>query len=256
MNNYYYQCSIFAGIILFCYGCSLNTPPSSVNVKPDFSLSGCFDANYQHKSADEIGRMKTAEKLDELVREQLYHMPSIDNYGFEVIGRSLRKDGEAVLPELAQYLKAFDNNRASTCGEKRFLVVIITADDLDNHVFRIRGSKIGRLLIEELESQILKLEGTSSNDQEQVPITLVLHANNVLNGLKGINIVDRKIQDTLRVRGNITLNDEELSSFVGFLTLKYPSYPSWSEVGDFGPPPTFKDVQKYTEAFAEFKRKE
>jgi hypothetical protein len=216
----------------------------------------CGEDNYAHKAETEIAEMTPAQRVNEYVKEQVYHMPSDDNYGFAIIVKYIRKDGVNVLPVLTEYVNAYQPKDASQCERTRFFVAYSRADDLDNMVFRVRGTKEGSIMIDALERAIQRMrevgfDKADSKNNKDFSFAL-LH----LNGLKGINSIDNEIKNTLRARNNILLTDKELLDFTDFLISRDPYYPTWSELDESGPPPRLlKDSKRFYEAYLQFKAK-
>jgi len=243
-------CVLFGGLNLFA--CSL----SSMDHKLDsVKMSPCVEDNYRHKSEAEIAAMTPAQRIDEAVKEQLYHMPAAENYGFAIIGKYIRRDGVKIFPILAAHMNAYDPTRASKCEMMRFFVAHMTAENLDASIIRLRGTEEGRLAIEALEKAVQRMQEASMDDPKYGPLSDFDFTKSHLRMLKGVNISDGQIRDTLRVRHNVQLTDDELFAFSIFLTALDPKYPSWSEVGEVGPPMLLKDSKRYYDAYLEFKAK-
>jgi hypothetical protein len=72
---------------------------------------------------------------------------------------------------------------------------------------------------------------------------------------RGTNIRDEMIRATLQSRHKVQMTESEYLEFSNFLTSLDPTYPIWSEVGEYGPPTTLKESKRYYEAYVKFKAK-
>lgn len=217
----------------------------------------CGKENYRHKSESEIAAMTPAQRIDEIIKEQVYHMPSFDKYS-DVIKKYIRKDGVKILPVLTRYMNEYSPESFSKC--ERLSVVLFTvsaleADDLDNSVIRLRGTKEGKLAIEALERGIERMRkaGFDKDNHEMNSDFnfLLLH----LKGQKGINVRDEIIMNTLQAQHKVQIAESEMLEFSNFLTSLDPTYPSWSKIGGHSPPVVLEDSKKYYEAYLKFKAK-
>jgi hypothetical protein len=238
------------------------TVVTSPTPKPDT----CVEANYKHKSEAELTAMPPAQRIDEVVKEQLYHMPNVEDYPAS-LGIYLRKDGVQVMPVLTEYMNAYDPKNYSKCEGMRFHVAFTRSGDIDDNVVRLRGIKEGQLAIDALERGIERMRDAGfdkSNHKRSGDFNFaLLH----LKLLKGINISDRSIMDTFWVQHKIKMSDSELLEFCNFLILRDPTYPAWSEMtglikdhsrtNEAGYPLQvylLKKPERYYEAYLEFKK--
>lgn len=251
---------LFVGFNFFAcnFGSVSYKPISESDVmltSPTPNTDGCVEEDYRHKAEAELAVMTPAQRIDEEVKEQLYHMPDIDDYGVSSLNKYIRKDGVRVLPVLVEYMNAYDPKSASKCDRKRFYIAFARSSDLDNIVIRLRGTKEGLLTIEALERAIGRMREAGLDDPKYGYLSDFDFASLHLKELKGINIQDGKIRDTLRVRHNVEITDEKLVEFSNFLISLDPTYPSWSETGEYGPPMLLKESKKYYDAYLKFKKK-
>jgi len=79
-------------------------------------------------------------------------------------------------------------------------------------------------------------------------------ASHYLEMAKGTNIRDEMIEATLQAKHKIQMTDEELLEFSNYLVSLDPTYPTWSDVGEAGPPALVKDSKRYYDAYLEFKK--
>lgn len=222
-----------------------------------FGTDDCGKVSYRHKSEAEIAAMTPAQRIDELIKEQVYHMPAFDNYS-DVIKKYIRKDGVKILPVLTRYLNEYNPESFSKCKDLSvglFTISSAEADDLDNSVIRLRGTKEGKLTIKALERGIERMRkaGFDKDNHEMKSDFNLLSLH--LNGLKGINVHDEIIMNTLRARHKVQITESEILMFSNFLTSLDPSYPSWSKIGGQNLPPVLDDSKKHYEAYLKFKAK-
>lgn len=214
----------------------------------------CVEENYSHKSEAQLAAMTPVQLIDEEVKEQLYHMPSFDNYGF-LIYKYVRKAGVKILPVLIQYVNEYDPKTPSKCERTRFYVASEEMSGLDRGLIRIRSVKDGQVAVEAIERAVDRMKNAGFDKKEHKYSGYFDFAMLVLKGLKGINERDVLIRDTLRRRHDVQMTDAELLEFSNFLVSLDPTYPTWSEIGEYGPPALLKDPNKYFEAYLKFKVK-
>lgn len=123
----------------------------------------CQKLNYKHKSEAEIAAMTPAQRIDEMVSEQLYHMLSLSDETADIINDYIHKDGVKILPISTEYLNDYDPGHPDCEDRKgmRFFVAGAYLGDLDSTVIRLRASTEGRLAIDALERGLgrMKSEG-------------------------------------------------------------------------------------------------
>lgn len=262
----------FVGIYSFaCDVGLLNHKPTSesqaVITSPTPNTDGCVEENYRHKSEAELTAMTPAQRVDEDVKEQLYHMPNTEDYPVLTLGKYLRKDGVQVLPLLTEYMNAYDPKNSSKCEKTRFFVAFTRVSGLDNSVVRLRGIKEGQLAIDALGRAIERRREAVLDDPKLGPISDFDFVVFSLQELKGINMTDDSIRDTFWVRHKIEMSDSELLEFSNFLILRDPTYPAWSDtnlikdhsrINEAGNPLKvfiLKKPERYYEAYLEFKKR-
>ncbi len=253
---------LFVGISFFaCDLGGLNQNHKSENETSASSspieTDDCGKQNYKHKSETEIAAMTSAQRIEEMVNEQIYHMPALgDDYG-SLINKYTKKDGIKILPILIKYMNDYNPNKFSDCDRysMRFFIATVEASNLDNNFIRLRGTKEGQLAIESLERGIERMRKAGFDKDDHRKNGNYESALLYLELLEGINIHDDDIISTLQARHNIQMNESESLKFSNFLTSLDPTYPSWSEVGEYGPPRVLENSEKYYEAYLKFKAK-
>ncbi len=218
------------------------------------------EIRYEHKTEAEIATMTSEQLINESVQEQLHHKfsnwtnDSHDrDYGF-VLGSYIHKKGIEVLPVLTKYINAYDPKNSSKCEKTRFEIASHTLSGIDYSIIRLRGISDGQAAIEALSNavELMKRAGFENGGYENR--SEIESATLDLKEVQGVTIIDSDIQNTLRVQHNIQLTDAELLEFSNFLVALDPSYPRWSEPGDYGPPRLLKDSKKYLDAYRKFKK--
>lgn len=238
------------------YACDLRSPNNRqtsgnevVILSPPPKTDNC--KNYRHKSEAEIGSWPLSRQIDELIKEQRCHKIDIHDEYSSLVFKYVRKDGVNALPILGRHMDSYYPKHDDRVEEhtKPFFAVSVIADDLDNRVVRLRGTKEGRLIIEALDRGIERMRkvGFSRDWLEN----LVQFSKNQ----KGTNIIDNYISNSLREYHKIDMTDDEQLQFSNFLVSLDPTYPSWSELGEDGPPATLKESRRYYEAYLEFQKR-
>lgn len=250
-------------VVINLFGCnfgSLNYKASSeselVVTSPTPDTSGCVEKNYRHKSEAELAAMTPRQLIDENVKEQLYHAPALDDlYSGDLIYKYIRKAGVNILPVLTDFMNAYDPKNASKCESTRFFVAMGDASGFDRGLMRLRGIKDGQLAIEALEMAVERMRAAGfDNDENRQKSGLDLALLN-LRSQKGTNERDWLIQNTLRLRQNVQITDDNLMEFSNFLISLDPAYPTWSEVKGSGPPWVLMRSKRYYKAYLKFKAK-
>ncbi len=230
-----------------------------VATSPTPYTNACTEENYRHKSEAEIAAMTPRQLIDEELKKEL-HIDSFDSYSALadygwLINQFIRKAGIKVLPILTEHMNAYEPKSASRCEENRFFVAFKTAHDIDGVVIRLRGTNEGLATIEALDGALRRMKDTGSDKPEHAQHKEYKAYMEHQERLRGGNLTDGIIRDTLRVKHNIQMSDEELLEFSNFLTGLDPTYPSWSEMGEYSAPMVLKDSKRYYEAYLKFKEK-
>lgn len=231
-----------------------NSESEILAASPTPNTDACQEENYKHKSEAEIAAMTLAHRINEELKEQLHHMPAGagDEY-LLLLSEYIRMDGVKVMPVLTEIANQHKPNTTSRCERLRFFVAVFTANDIDEGSIRLRGTKEGLSTIEALEGALQRMkEAGFDNEKYEKDYYYYLED---LKRLRGTSIRDSIIRDTLRVKHNIQMSDNELLEFSNFLTSLDPTYPGWSKIESATPPLVLKDSKKYYEAYLKFKAK-
>jgi hypothetical protein len=204
--------------------------------------------------------MSASQLFDEQVKEQHYHSAigwgpkdHDDSYAFS-IGRHLDIiDPRIIVPILSGVFADFNPKAASDCGATKFHVASATLSDLDNGKIRIRSFPEGRKAIDALETAVDKLRKAGFDAPDHPKAFLFNLSDHNVQMAKETNIRDEMIRASLETRNRVTMTEAEYIDFSNFLTTLDPKYPTWSEVGDYGPPTLVKDSGRYFEAYRKFK---
>jgi len=248
-------------LTLFLHGLSSCTFESR-NGSETSSATGkqeCAENPYRHKSIEELSAMSPSQLIDESIKEQLYHQGDSSNvenhdnaYAFSFDQYLKKVEVQKLLTVLTQYL-VYDPGTESKCKETGFFVASATVGSIDNGVVRLRALPEGRLAIAALEKSVQRLKDAGLADTDHDRNYLFNLSAHQLEMAKGTSIRDEIIRATLEVRHKIQMSESEYLEFSNYLTSVDPKYPTWSEVGEYGPPTLVKDSQKYFDAYAKFK---
>lgn len=215
----------------------------------------CEVPDYRHKSDDELSVMTPQQLIEEGVREQLYHMPSFDEYAGAMINKYLRKHHSvAVLPVVTKHIADYDPASGDRCQSLRLFVSVAEASGRDRGSIRLRGLAEGKLLIAALEQAVDRMRKAGDGNEANSLTSRVDLYTLQLKALKGTNERDEIIRSTLRHRHDVDLSDAELLEFSNFLISIDPEYPTWSGIAD----PLkmlLEDSQKYYRAYQKYKSK-
>ena len=219
--------------------------------------------SYQHKTENEIAALSPTERVNEYLKERDYHAP-FDPVGKENDGRDqsvlikdyIRKDGAKALPALANIANSYQPTRSGVSEQGgRFEEVFFLAEDIDNVAIRIRATEEGRAAIKVFADVLNRMKEAGYDDETHKWNKIYLAYMDKLKTMKGerISFTDGHIQDTLRIKHNINVSDEEMVKFAKYLTSLTPIYPSQCEIR-FPPPPLIcKDSEEFYKAYLKFK---
>ena len=209
--------------------------------------------NYKHKSESEIARMTPEQRIDEQILESDNHSlwNSSDDKQSEIITKYRRLDGAKGLSYLAQLIDSYNPKRVRS---DRSHAALMMASEVDERVVRLRASAEGREAMKAIERLAVRSKDPDSKFESIAEMTLKF--------VRGTNMTDEAIQNSLWLRHRIKLSDQEMLRFTNFLIARDPTYPSWSEqkferindadareVNDFGVAVTQIFVMKNPERF-------
>jgi hypothetical protein len=237
-----------------------------------FASLATHAAWYKHKSEADLVAMTPAQRVDEWVNEQVYHRYDVLDEQRSLIRGYVTLDGIKAMPRLIEIIDEYDPTRfregKGRRGE-RFDACVEMLGYIDNFGVRLRSAEDGKKAINALESAIERMRkaGYGQPDQHEweqhgrfdVAVSQLKDA-------KGINFTDRAVKETLRIVYKVTLTDAEMLELYNFLIVRFPDYPSWSNLKEVkdetqynsaGYPLQFfilKTPERHYEAYLEFKK--
>jgi hypothetical protein len=217
--------------------------------------SVCGDRYFKHKSEAEIAAMSPEEKMDQMVLEQMFHLPALDDDNFTLLHLYIINDGIKILPKAIEYMNEYDPN-TQECKQRsdaRLLTAAIYIDSVDSAKFRIRAIENGRVAINALEQAIerrrkSRLDADDYDGRGNLLSTL-------LTGPKGRATKDELIEETLEKQYNIKMSEAELIEFTNFLISLDPAYPSWTNILGWAEM-TQAESDRYHQAYQKFKTRQ
>lgn len=214
----------------------------------------CGDAQFEHKTETEIAAMSPEEKMDQMVLEQMFHVPFSGDDNYKLLHDHLVQDGLKILPKAIEYANAYDP-KASECRDRanaRLLTAAMYLHLVDFVKIRLRGVESGRNAIDALEQAIVRKSKEDIENQKGSSSRTNL-LTTLLNQIRGGGIIGDEIQQALRDRYNIHLSDNEMLQLSNFLISLDPSYPSWRSFGRDEMSPS--ESEKFYNAYLKFKSK-
>jgi hypothetical protein len=215
--------------------------------------SDCGNRDFKHKSEAEIAAMSPEEKMDQMVLEQMFHLPGFNDDNYELLHLYIINDGIKIVPKAIEYMNEYDPN-AQECKERseaRLLTAAMYIDHVDNAKFRIRTIENGQVAINALEQAIERRRKSrldADNDSSRERLLSIF-----LNKLKGESIKDDSIKEGLEKHYNIKMSEAEAMEFTNFLISLDPAYPSWTK--GFGwVAMTKEESDLYYQAYQKFKK--
>lgn len=256
---------LFVVINLFSYNImALESGNEKLTTSPTHSNADCFEKKYEPKSEASIASMSPRQLIDELIESH----PSAFRTYKEVadyqdsIEKRIRQTGNEALPVLIEHInnsfRAPDDFR---CDNLRFSTVQRMAHDIDRFDFRLRGTDMGKRTVDAFERAVERVEKPGFTKKD-----VSYYRTMFLKDIKGINHIDRHIQDTFRVRYGIEMSESELVEFSNFLIELDPTYPSWSgtdfikdysQINGAGNPRqvyVLKDSERFYKAYQKFRK--
>jgi hypothetical protein len=188
------------------------------------------EKNYRHKSEAEIARMTPDQRIDEQISEDKYHMRELTDKQYDLIRKYRLEDGLKGWSHLVELIGTYNPRRTR---DNRYSLAVMMANDLDERVVRLRASPEGRSIIAAVERVFARMAAAGKRYD--------LNEGD-LRWLKGVNLTDDAVRETLRVKYKIEISGSELLEFSNYLVKRDPTYPSWSEQ-DF-----IKDYSRINEA--------
>jgi hypothetical protein len=255
-------------VLIFCLLVITETNGQKVNRNGTAHIpSGnvCLEKNYKPKSESQIVAMSPRQLIDERIKSYpgaFRTYEELANYE-DSIEKRIRQAGVKALPVLTEYMNnSFHSQSAFKCDDSHFATVQRIANDIDRFEFRLRGTSEGKQTIDAFERAIKRIEkpGFAKKDKSY-------YRTMFLSYLKGINEIDRAIQDTFWVNNGIKMSESELLEFSNFLTARNSAYPSWSDkdfikdysrINEAGNPLQVYIIKKpelYYEAYLKFKKR-
>ncbi|HZS08933.1 MAG TPA: hypothetical protein VFD58_29115 [Blastocatellia bacterium] len=191
--------------------------------------------SFPHKSEAQIARMTPKQHVEEFCREHARHVFPFHNTYDETLEEYLRKDGPRAFPQVIREIEAYDPTRRTGASEEKFRRyegAVFILSHFDCRVFRVRAFGDGRRAIDALKLLSEKLRIAHSNSKEddeyEMKRRYELHLS-YIEALEGISIADEAIRDTLKLKYDIRLSDDDLLNFINYLISRNPYYPGWSE---------------------------
>jgi len=210
---------------------------------------------YTHKSEAEIARMTPAQRIDEQISEHENHGLELSDKQSALITRYRRRDGLRGVEYVIQLIDAYQPKRTN---DIRFHHAVMMATEIDEHVIRLRSSPDGRQAIDAIERLSVRMRSLGKKEN---------YTETDLPSLKGVNMADDSVRDTLWVNYRIKMSDAELLEFSNYLVQLDPTYPSWSErdfikdnsrINEAGSPAqvyVMKEPRRYYQAYLGYKKR-
>ncbi len=194
----------------------------------------------RHKSEGEIGEMTPDQRVQEYC-DEYYHHAFWDSDYIGMLNEHILRDGTRALPAITQIIDEFDpTNPQANSREKdaRAFAAEGLLTQVDGRVVRLRGIPEGRTAIDAMTRLVQRMLAAHFNVAD---VTKSEHSDRYryqatrdeAAQLRGLNMFDIAIQDTLRVRYKIRLLDKQMLGFVNYLISQDPRYPIWSTVEDY-----------------------
>jgi hypothetical protein len=203
----------------------------------------------RHKSEAEIAKMTPDQRVQEYCDEYYRHAFWDSDY-IDMVRNYILQDGTQALPAITQIISEFDPTTPkgkSRQKNARAFAAEGLLSQVDGRVVRLRAFPEGRAAMAALESLVQRMlaahfDTADVTKGETSDRYRYEDSQSELKDMQGINHFDRGIKDTLRIRYNITLSDEQLLDLINYLISQEPHYPGWSALENY------KDLSDRNEA--------
>ena len=189
-----------------------------------------------HQSEAEISRMSPDERVREYCDEYYHHSLLHHDY-MQILKKYIMEDGPKAIPALTAVINDFDptslRGRSRNKDAYSFEAEILLAE-IDSRVIRLRAVDLGRQSIRAITQVVERMRAAHFDTapdkgeysiQSRYEVTVRLLAD-----IQGLSRFDRAVKQTLELRHDIRLSEEEMLSLVNYLILQDPSYPMWSDM--------------------------
>lgn len=217
--------------------------------------SVCGDRYFKHKSEAEIVAMSPEEKMDQMVLEEMFHQPALDDDNYRLLHLYIINDGIKILPKAIEYMNEYDPNtqECKQRNDERLLTAAEYLNAVDSAKFRIRAIENGQVAIKALEQAIKRRRKSRLDVDDYDGRGKLLSV--LLDGLKGRAIKDGLVKETLEKQYNIKMSEAELTEFTNYLISIDPAYPSWTNVLGWAEM-TQAESERYHQAYLKFKTRQ
>lgn len=154
----------------------------------------------------------------------------------EILKNYLRQDGLKAMPQVIREIETYDPTRSVSASQQKFRryeAAAFILSHFDGFLFRVRAFAEGREAIAALKrmSERLRIALANSKEKDEYEMGRRYRQNlSFVAELEGNSSKDDTLQETLKIRYDINLSDDELSAFVNYLIERDPYYPSWSKM--------------------------
>jgi hypothetical protein len=221
--------------------------------RPNPNTGDCFVREYEYKSEVKIAAMTPRQLVEEEVQNQMDVTRDMSDKYWVLTHKYLRERAVTVIPILTEYLNAYDPANRAVCDERRYSMASTSLADIDRASVRLRGIAEGRPAIAAMESSIVRMKAAGFEKrgvQSSLPSSLL-----DLPQLKGSNISDGEIRDTLQAKKNVKMSDAEFERYIDYLVSVDPRYPTWIKLEPgYRPRPLLIDPSRFYQAYLKFKK--
>jgi hypothetical protein len=207
---------------------------------------------FKHKSENEIKAMSPAQRVEEVIKERLYHGVEISDDNYEPLLRYIHKNAIETLPALESVAARYEPRPEQTGPDIRFETAFLLAREIDDSVIRIRTTDKGRSLIKSFENVLGRMQNAGYAEDTHKWYRRYLGYEKDVAGLQGkqLSLIDGYIQESLEKKHTTQISDEEMLKFSNYLTSYKPTYPSNCKVKSLA----CINSKWYYETYLKFKR--
>jgi hypothetical protein len=201
----------------------------------------------RHRPDEDIVRMTPDQRVQEYCEEYARHSDGHSKYR-HLLADLIMTDGSKAVPALTRFVNEFDPNDRKANNQRRDANCYAAEGllyQMDQGRVRLRGISEGRIAIDAIKRLAERMKAAHfDREREETEYSRPLRYEGTLGGLRSlesINRYDHAIRDTLALRYNIDLSEDDILGFTNSLLSKDPYYPTWSEIE------LFKDRRKTNE---------
>src|SRR5262245_8842817 len=194
----------------------------------------------RHKSEAQIRQMTPDQRVEEYC-DEYYHHEFWDSDYIDILNKYILQDEIKALAAITQIIDEFDPTDPKANSRERDARAFGAEDllsQVDARAVRVRGISEGKTAIAALNRLVKRMlaahfDTADVNKSEHSDRYRYQTTREQAAEFAGLNMFDRNMQDTFRIRYGIRLSDKQTLHFVNYLISHDARYPGWSDMEDY-----------------------